>query len=207
MKKHKNYKVYFEGSIAGKESYSEHYKRIITALTQANCDVTETIFQVTIEEARERTQVDAKEIYSNILKMIKNSDIFVVDMTYGSPSLAMLIQDAIYRFSKPILMLVYKTKEGKRGVPFAGNTSKLLTIKEYSFENLNEVIADFLKKVKYKVLSTRLSVRLTAEVDEYLEFKKLQTKEISKNQTLLNLFEELMDKDESFQSFIKNRTT
>jgi hypothetical protein len=205
MKKEDHYKIYFEGSIAGKQLYTKHYEKIIESLKKHNCEVTETIFQVTIDEARGRTKEECKKVYGDILQMIRQSDIFVVDMTYGSPSLAMLIQDAIYRFNKPVLMLVFDQKEGKRGVPFTGNTSKLLTMKEYSFSNLDKIIEDFLKKVKYKILSSRISIRLPAEVDEYLEYKKIETKEVSKNQTLLNLLEDLIENDSGFQRFVRDR--
>jgi hypothetical protein len=205
MKKDKNYNVYFEGSIAGKQTYGENYERIIKSLRDHGCDVNELIFQVTLEEARSRTREECKRIYSDILQKIRKSDIFVADMTYSSPSLAMLIQDAIYRFNKPVLMLVFDQKEGKRGVPFTGNTSKLLTMKEYSFSNLDKIIEDFLRKVKYKILSNRISIRLPAEIDEYLEYKKIETKEVSKNQTLLNLLEDLIENDSGFQRFVRDR--
>lgn len=127
------------------------------------------------------------------------NDFFIVDMTFGSPSIAMMIQDAIYLYTKPVLMLTHEDKQGEPGIPFAGNTSKLLTLAKYNFDNLDKVIKSFLRKAKYKVLSTRSSIRFTEELNRYLGYKKLQINNLSKNQALINLLEDIMEQDGTYK--------
>ena len=203
MSKSIKHKVYFDASVAGKDNFGKNYLDIINTLKDNNCEVTEQLTSVSVTEVRERTRKEKVDMYKKTLKLLRSNDFFVVDMTFGSPSIAMMIQDAIYLYSKPVLMLNHESKEGMPGIPFAGNTSKLLTLSKYSFKSLDKVIKDFLRKVKYKKLSSRSSIRFTEEVNRYLGYKKLQFNSISKNQVLLNMLEDMIDKDELYKKYIE----
>lgn len=194
-------KVYFEGSIAGRRLYKENYEKIIEILNKNNCIVTQSVMDA--KDSSDPISVEeSKKIYSKILKNIMNCDFVVAEMTYGSPGVAMIIQDAIHKYKKPVLVLTHEDKEGRRSVPFTGNPSKLLNVKEYSFKNLENILKDFIIRIQTKIPSNKFTVRFDEELDSYLDYMKLKLKETSKNQTILTILRNQMERDEGYKEFL-----
>lgn len=187
--------AYFEGSLAGSKEYKENYKKIISSLESYGCDVKHLIFEDNWEHKQKRTKKEATDVYNKILKEITSADFLVAEMTFGSPSVAMEISEAINKYKKPVLMLYHESKQGTPGAPFRGNSSKLLFIEKYSFSNLDHTIKKFLERVKSKIPSAKFTVRLSEELNEYTEHLKNKWNESSKNQTLLRILQERMDQD------------
>ena len=202
----KTIKAYFETSIAGKDKYLPLYKKIVSELESLGCQVRQSIFEVSFEEKEKMSKEEAANVYKRILREIAQSDVFICDMTYPSPGVAMEVQDAIYRFKKPALVLYHESKEGgKPGAPFYGNPSKLLFLDYYNEDNLKHILKSFLRRAKRKIPSERFTVRMNEELDEYVEFLKILWKESSKNDVVTRLILKEMESDETYRKLLTER--
>jgi len=197
-------KVYFDGSLAGLKKYKKNYEKVISVLGKNNCQVSRLLSEHNKNSYRLLPYHRSRKIYKKILKEVEKCDFTVAEMTFGSPSLAMVVQEAIYRYKKPVLVLFHESKQGRPGAAFSGHPSGLLYIEKYSFDDLDKIIKNFIKKIEGRIHSVKFTVRLDEELDNYLAYKKLKTGEISKNQMILNILREIMKKDKSYSGFLKN---
>lgn len=201
MVKKRKTKVYFTASLSGKKTYQKQYDSILHTLKKNDTDVITYINDDSWENKEARSKKDAKLVYKRALRAIDKADLVIVDMTYASPAVAMEIQDAIHKYKKPVLMLTHISNSGTPGAPFWGNPSKLLEIKKYELNELESIIKSFLQKVEDRILSVKYTVRIDAELDRFLEFSKLELGETSKNQVILELLRNEMEKNTKFQKF------
>lgn len=204
-KEKSNLKIFFDGSLAGKKEYEEEYRLVVNTLKAVGCGVRQMILEGSWEEKERYSEKELADIYKKVLSGIRSSDAFVCEMTYDSPSLAMEVQDAIYKYKKPALILRKKKKVGQLGAPFTGNPSKLLFISTYDKNNLTEVLRSFIRKAKRKIPSERFTVRMAEELDEYIEYLKILWKESSKNDVVTRLIKKEMATDENYKKFLESR--
>lgn len=201
----KKIKVYFDGSLAGLKEYRENYKKVIAVLEKNDCQVSQLLFRHTRNSYQALSYRQGREIYKKIISAVSECDFMVAEMTFGSPSLAMIIQEAIYRHKKPVLVLFHESKKGRPGAAFSGHPSQLLYLKKYSFNTLDKIIKEFIKRIKNRIQAIKFTVRLDVELDNYLAYRKLKDREVSKNQIILNILRQSLGNDKGYSRFLKNK--
>lgn len=198
-------KVYFEASIAGKSKYIQYYDLIQHYLAKLNTIVIESISEVSSDEVVRRTLRESQLAYREVLKNIRDSDVFICDMTFGSPGVAMVVQDAVYRYKKPSLVLYHESKVGKLAAPFVGNPSRLLYTSKYNERTLEDILHKFLNKSIQKIPSGRFTVRMTEETDQYIEYLRVLWRESSKNRVVNRIIEKEMCENIDYKDFLRAR--
>lgn len=195
----KNLRIYFEGPQAREKEQENKYRAIIKSIKKNNCHISCFLFNTNKKNKMPSSNIP--ELYKKTLTEMNKSDAFVAEMTFGNPILAVEIHQAVHEFKKPALILTHESANIRPEVYFLKQTSKLLKIKKYSFENLDQIIKNFADCVKGKIPCIRFTLRLDEETDDYLEYMKLKIKESSKNQVILKLLREQKNADLGYDQF------
>jgi hypothetical protein len=173
----------------------KNVKEIVGLLNKHSCNVVQTIMATDWGYSVTKSKKAAENIYTQKIKDIKESDIFVCDMSNPSPTLAFEVFEAL-NIRKPSLLLFNKNVQSP-DIAFSGNPSRYLTIEVFD-NNLEEIISKYLKKAQAKKPISRFSVRLTKEMGDYLNYLKAKMKLSSKNDVITNILEEMINEDYDF---------
>lgn len=189
--------IYFDSlPLAGKAE--RNCQKIISLLNKHKCNVVQTVIGTDLSYIEFQGEKAATNIYNLKLQDIKQADIFVCEMSNPTPTLAIEVWEALHLL-KPTLVLYVEQSSSRPDIALLGNPSRLLTVEVYNKENLEEKIKQFLKKAQRGVVGSRFTVRLTKEMNEYLEFLKVKLRCSSKNEVVRKVLERLIDEDYDFQ--------
>lgn len=186
--------AFFDANIASVKD-EQNVKEIVSLLNKYGCNVIQTVMATDWGYSATKSKKAAENIYLQKIKDIKESDIFVCDMSNHSPTLAFEVFEAL-NIRKPSLLL-FNEKAQSPDIAFTGNPSRYLTIEVFN-NNLEEIISKYLKKAQSKKPISRFSVRLTKEMGDYLNYLKAKMKLSSKNDVITNILEEMMGEDYNF---------
>lgn len=189
--------AYFD-SLPATRKAERNCLKIISLLNKHGCNVTQTVIGTELSYTEIQGPKAATNIYSLKLKDIQKADIFVCEMSNLSPTLAIEVWEAL-RLLKPTLVLYFEQSSSRPDTAFLGSPSKLLTVEIYNKNDLEEKIKRFLKKAQRRIVGNRFTVRLTKEMNEYLEFLKVKLRCSSKNEVVMKILERLINEDYDFQ--------
>jgi len=189
-------KIYFTSSITGLTQYRDICSQISNYLKEKDHKVYDDFLSIDKREDIAYTKSKSHFVYDYIVKHIKNSDIFIAEMSYRSAPVSYQLTYAIENNIPSLYLVDKKTGSLPHGV-FRGNPSRYLIIKEYTKNNIEKILDEFLEKSK-KLLMRRFNFILPAELDEYLGVASA-IERISKGEYLRKIIEEKRDSDKRFQ--------
>lgn len=196
MKRIEDKSVYFVAPLVGKKKYGEIYKRISSILKKNNYKVYDDINNISHQEAQDFTENQMKKYFTRVEKLIRNSDIFVAEISEKSTSIGFEIGIA-YILNKPILLLRSKEKSTKLGAPFRANKTKII-VRSYDETDIEQNINSFLKKSEKGILIDEKVIKFTAQNKKYIEHVQQKNNLSSFSLTLRKLIDQISEEDTSF---------
>lgn len=192
-------RAYFDSCPISNKKEELNNREIIALLNKHGCNVTQMVMGIDLPYLDKQSGEAAANIYASKLRDIRETDVFVCEMTYVSASIIFEIYEALNQ-KKPVLVLVSEQNQEALDIALLGNPSDLLFVEVYSEKKLEEIITRFLKKARKKIPVSRFTVRLTQEMGDYLNHLKGKLGCSSKNEVVVNLLEEMMREDKDFLS-------
>lgn len=129
---------------------------------------------------------------SSTLAMLSSADIFVGEMSNPSQTLGFLLSYSLH-LKKPCLYLhPKKKKRSKPHPPILNNASRLLSIKEYTDDNLLTILESFVKAAYNKMASVRTTFLSTKKINDFLGEETRRTG-LSKGEILRSIIEKEID--------------
>lgn len=177
----------------------ENCQRVINILSKCGCNVVQTALGVGWGYLADWGKEAASNIYTSKIADIKKADIVVFEMSQNSPLLSFESLEAI-NCSKPTLILYNQKIENRPDIAVLGHPSRNLEAQVYDENNLEGVIEGFVKTARKRIPQTRFTVRLSEELDGYLNFLKAKLKLSSKNDVVVKIIEERVESDDEFQN-------
>lgn len=186
-------KAYFVAPLYAKPKLSNIYQKIADLLDKNGYKVHDDVNKVSPEEAKEMSKQTISTYFTKVEKLIRQTDIFVAELTEPSPSVGYEIGYAIAN-SKPVLILRHKDASGMLGAPFRANSGKLITIANYKDDNsLKKEIEKFLRKAENGIFVRRLPIEFTKTQLDYLEEIKKKENQRSINSTVRLIIDNMKD--------------
>ena len=107
-----------------------------------------------IQRTTKEDSDNIEQAYKLNMKSIKDADFVVAEVTNLSSGIGYLISTALNQ-KKPVLTMFY-TPSGKRASTMlkGSSTNKLMFFREYSNDNMDKVVSEFLQKVK-QIMDTK----------------------------------------------------
>lgn len=136
-------------------------------------------------------------------KHIRDCDVFIADITKGSPGLGFEIGKALNE-KKQILVVKRKgdAKLGYGGI--AAGLHKSIVYREYeTIEELTSIIDEFVEEAKAKV-DTKFILIIPADIDKYLSWAS-DFRRMHKAQVVRKAIETVMQKDKDWKDYSKQR--
>jgi hypothetical protein len=191
-------KIFFVGSQRDKKVLPE-FRKIAAKLESFGNKVTTLV----INEADTAEVMELDRIFQKHSNAIKKSDFVVAETTISSSGLGFIIASALNE-KKPVLALSKHNGNGKAALNLKANTSrsKLLTCKEYSPEQLDALLDDFLGAVK-KILDTKFILIISPEIDGYLQWAS-DNRRMHKAQVVRRAVEEVMRNDKEYKKHLSS---
>jgi hypothetical protein len=102
-------KVYFTASVHGKEKYEKNYVQIVNALKDLGYGVhADHILKLKPEDMDEQDMDDAIKAHVRFIKMLRDSDVLVAEISKSSASVGHEITEAVVS-GKPVIL--FKAKD------------------------------------------------------------------------------------------------
>ena len=158
-------KIYFVGSISGKDRYLKHYQKIISSLKQLGHEVSEITLEPTKEYVYGMSDEKKVEQYKRVLKWISDADVVVAEGSYSSMGVGYEISLALEK-GKPVIVMY---EEGQSAHFLEGIESDRLAITKYRIENLDKVLEDALD-FSSKQRDTRFNFFISRRLSSYLDW-------------------------------------
>jgi nucleoside 2-deoxyribosyltransferase len=159
-KKLQSKNAYFVAPLFAKSKLGNIYKEVSEILQNNGFEVHDDVNKVSADDAKNMSDQEIAKYFTQVEKLIRQTDIFVAELTEPSPSVGYEIGYAIAN-SKPILILRDENAEGTLGAPFRANANKLITIVKYNEDNLEHEIGKFLRKAERGIFVKRLPIEFT----------------------------------------------
>jgi nucleoside 2-deoxyribosyltransferase len=163
-----NKSAYFVAPLFAKKNLDSEFQLIAKTLKEEGYNVYDDVNKASADKAIQMSQTEITKYFTNVEKTIRNSDIFVAELTESSPSIGYEVGFAVAN-SKPVLILRKDGAHGVLGAPFRANEKRLITILSYDKENLKKQIHKFLKKAEKGIFVKRLPIEFTQSQIEYIE--------------------------------------
>lgn len=144
---------------------------------------------------------DIKSIYKDSLKALRESDLVIVEDTVSNFSTGHQITLAL-QMRKPTLVLWSGKKHRQFSKMFIhGIDSEYLVIKEYTDENIKEIIKIFIEKYKSSEIKSRFNLVLKAHERNYLDWIQY-TLHKSRTDFIRELLREKISKDKEYKRYL-----
>lgn len=185
-------KIYFVGSISGKEQYLENYQAIIKTLHDAGHEVLENTIEPSKKYVYSLSDEGKIEQYKNVLKWISSADLIVAEGSFSSMGVGYEISLALEK-GKPVLVLF---EEGHAPHFLEGIQSEKLLIEKYDRANLGDILKvgiDFLSDQQ----DTRFNFFISPKHQHYLDWVAKHRK-IPRAVFLRKLIEDDMNKHSEY---------
>lgn len=187
--------AYFVAPLYAKKKLDSVYQNISKILKLEGYQVHDDVNKVSAQEAREMSENAITRYFTKVEKLIRQSDIFVAELTEPSPSVGYEIGYAIANY-KPVLILRDKNMPGNLGAPFRANSGKLITVAKYGdTDSLTNSIKRFLKKAEKGIFVKRLPIEFTKNQVDYVESLKAKYNQRSFNSTVRLIIDSSIEKD------------
>lgn len=177
-------KIFYTYAIKDHDPRSVLHDKIIEFLKSGGnvVDVYKFVFSETVEPGSE----DADP--TGTIKRIKNSDLFIGEMSRASQTLGFLMAFAV-QSGKPSLYLYPVGSLGRPGKFITENPSRLITVEKYSDSGYEAKIREFLDRAKRKLASSRTTFVSTREIDDFIS-SKIKELGLSKGEVIRKIIEE-----------------
>lgn len=180
-------KAYFVAPLFAKDKFNNTFLQIADILKHKGFNVHDDVNKVTSEDAQKMSDQEISKYFTKVETLIRQSDIFVAELTVSSPSVGYEIGYAIAN-SKPVLILRHEGTQGTLGAPFRANKNKI-TIFNYNDSNLESQIDKFLTKAEKGIFMKRLPIEFTKEQVDYVEDLKNKLNQRSFNSTVRHIID------------------
>lgn len=166
-------KVFFACSTSELKKYKNNYLEICKLTKEMGHNLTRDWLDEAIKLIEGgTTTIDREDIYSQVADAIMAADVVVIEGTVASFSIGHQITLALLK-NKPVLFLQLKEKGKKRGRIknnfIDGIKSPLLTVVQYTPDELADVLNDFFDKNGGKHI-VKFNIVLTREIENYLNW-------------------------------------
>jgi len=192
--------AYFIASLQGKDKWGKNYNKIYEILKSQDLEVSYPIKDVSKDEILNLSDDEFKDYLVKNQKSIKESDVFVAEVTPSSSNVGYEVGFAVAH-AKPVLLLRHESADVHTAPTFRGNPSKLLTLSYYNEENLEQKIRSFLKKAKKGIFVKRLPIEFTQDQVEYVQYRQGIGTRQSFNATIRQVVDEAALNDEDYKAF------
>jgi len=193
-------KIYFSATITDDKSVKNRYKEIINVLKENDHDVYQYgSHKISPHELIHRSDNEIMKVYKELDNYLKNSDIYIAEISEPSIGIGYEISQAIV-LKKPVLVLNFEKSKFHPLATIQGLKSKFITYKEYNLTNLKNILKDFLKLAKQKV-DTKFILIISPEIDRYLEWAA-DFKRMHKAQLVRNAVEKEMESDSDYKKYL-----
>lgn len=193
-------RVYFNTSLAGKQDYLAKYKKIITILKKlGNKTIADHVINRDSAIVNRQTNVEHSRDFQQARKSIQQSDVMIVEGTYPSIGVGLLIGLALDMY-KPVLILYLSTPHGL----LLGDPNRLLTVTSYTPQKEKELenkIKSFMERAKKKILKLRFNLMINYDQNHYLEWVAIKNR-ISKAEFIRKLVDESIANDLEYRESI-----
>ena len=190
-------KVFFSCSTNEILKYKNEYKAIRDTVKSLGHSLTRDWLDKSIELAVSgQKDVPISRLYSDVVSAILMSDVVIFEGTVRSTSLGHQLTYALEK-NKPVLFLTQESGEQLNYLFISGARTSLLTIKNYTKNNLAHIITDYLannngdKKVRFNLV-------IDKPQDNYIEWASYNYK-MSKTEVIKQAINKLMRLDKKYQ--------
>ncbi|MCR4326319.1 MAG: nucleoside 2-deoxyribosyltransferase [Candidatus Roizmanbacteria bacterium] len=158
-------KVYFTGSIVGKNEYLKDYQRIIDILHQQGCEVqSDHIMQSSPSSIRMLKREERLAFHAKLERWIQDCDCVVANVSFPSISVGYEIAMALHQ-NKPVLVLhALGTKAPNL---LADSKNDYVICEAYTQHSLPELIEEFIRYTKSHV-EMRFTFFITPRIAAHL---------------------------------------
>lgn len=193
-------KVYFNASLAGKLDYLAEYKKIISILKKTGHEViADHVINRDFAIINRQTNVEHSRDFQRARKSIQQSDVMIVEGTYPSIGVGLLIGLALDMY-KPVLILYLSTPHGL----LLGDPNRLLTVASYTLKKEKELeskIKSFMKRAENKMLKLRFNLLINYNQNHYLEWIAIKNR-ISKAEFIRKLVDGKITNDLKYREVV-----
>lgn len=199
-------KIHFVCSTAELGKYANNYLAICQTIKDLGHSISRDWVGKAIEHKTEDAfEIDREDIYKKSVESLLSSDLIITEGTISSFSVGHQITLALNR-NKPVLFLTYKDKKSKNYFKHKfidGIKTPFLTIAEYDFNNLKDVLEDFINKNKSGA-TTKFNIVITKEIDNYLDWARF-TYNKNKSEYIREIIKKHMNEsDKKYQKYISS---
>ena len=164
-------KVFFASSTSELKKYKDNYREICRLVKDMGHSLTRDWIEEAIRLYDKGGNIDREDIYTQVSEAIMAADVVVVEGTIASFSIGHQITLALTK-NKPVLFLQLKNpqKDKRFKTNFIdGLKSPLLTVVQYTPDELGDILNDFFDKNAGKHI-VKFNIVLTREIENYLNW-------------------------------------
>lgn len=158
-------KIFFEASIYGRKRFGKNYRLIVEQLLEMGHKVVEYSLGLKEEQAYSLKKLEKQDFFNKVIKIIDNSDLFVVEASYPSLSVGFEISQALER-GKSVVVL-YSDGDAFRFLQ--GLKSEKLLVVKYDLKSLKKVLADSIECASEQ-MDTRFNFFISPKIANYLDW-------------------------------------
>ncbi len=185
-------RIYFTASAAGKEQYGDEYRLVINTLKDLGSQVSELVFDRSLEEAEE-SPAEKDKLYQKMSHFLKAADLVVAEISYPSVTVGYEISRALSE-GKPVLALRFK---GTRSNLLEGHPDEKFKMTEYEKGTLKTVLEQWIKSTS-DLVDVRFNFFVSPKIINYLDWIAKE-KRIPRAVYLRDLLEREMKKNPDYK--------
>lgn len=200
-------KIYFTASTAEFKKYRDDYFYIRNFLVKNEHILTRDYLPETEQKilAGEKDITDIKKIYKACITAIKEADLVIIEDTVSNFSTGHQITIAL-QLKKPTLVLWQGQKYRTFKQMFIhGIDSDVLEIAEYTKNNLEEIIQEFITKYENISEKNRFHLVLSNPERMYLDWVQF-TKGQSRTKVIRDSLRSVMNSDKEYSNYLKGKS-
>jgi hypothetical protein len=195
-------KVYFTSSTAQLMEYRENYHAIRNFLVDKGHIITrDWLPYVEKQMINGETELDIKKIYEGCVEAIRQADLIIVEDTVSNFSTGHQITLAL-RFRKPTLVLWQGAKHRQFSqMLIHGIDSDILEVREYTLEQLPNILQTFMTKYEDSAEKSRFHLVLDGTERMYLDWAQF-VKGKSRTKVIREALRQAIDQDEEYEQYL-----
>lgn len=164
-------KIFFICSLSGKEKYIKNYETIIKELESCGHKVvSDHVFKRNVEDVAKFDTKKHQNEFSKLFFEMRKCDAVIAEISFSSTTVGSFVALALQNFT-PTLLLHQNSYHGL----VVGDPNRLMKISNYTLDNVDKVIKDFLDFAERRRLSIRFNLMIDKDIDKFLTQKSLET--------------------------------
>lgn len=186
-------KIYFLGSIRGREKYQKNYEKIIESLKELGHTVIENTLKPSANYVYGLSDEEKIEFYKQVLKNIGRADMMVAEGSFSSMGVGYEISLALEK-GKPVVVLY---EEGFAPHFLEGIDSDKLEIAKYELNEIKSILKNTIEYVSGQ-MDVRFNFFVSPTIVNYLDWISKKRK-MPRAVYLRRLIEKDMEKNKEFK--------